>query len=172
MINLLSPIAKKKLTRDYFLRFISLTFIATSAAGLVLFSLSLPTLVMLKYQLSSILDDKDFVSKIENEQKLLNEEAREINLIINHINSKTLPRSHTEVINLIDHLAGEGVTVNRFAFGEKEKLTINGVASTRPELSDFRDRLAAEDIFSSVELPLASLVNEKDAIFSITMVVK
>lgn len=169
MINLLPPTAKKKLTRDYFLRFISMIFVVTGIATLVLCSLSLPTLVMLRHQLGSILDNKDFVSNIEKEQKLLEEEAKEMEVIVAHIKGQKIPVSHTEVIDLIDSLAGEGVTVDRFTFGEKDKLTISGSARTRPELSAFRDRLAAEDVFSSVELPLASLVNERDALFNITM---
>jgi hypothetical protein len=172
MINLLPPKAKKKLTLDYLLRLVSMVFIATGIAGVMFISLSLPTLVMLKYQLGSILDNKDFVSKIEDEQKLLESEAAEIESIVTHIKGQKRPRSHTEVIDLIDSLAGEGIVVNRFVFGEKEKLTISGAALTRPELSSFRDRLAEEDIFSEVELPLASLVDEKDAVFNITMVIE
>ena len=172
MINILPPTAKKKLTRDYFLRFVSMIFIVTGMAGLVFLSLSLPTLVMLRHQLGSILDNKDFVSKIEDEQKLLESEAIEIETIVTHINGQKSPTSHTEVIDLIDSLAGEEVVVDRFVFGEKDKLTISGTALTRPGLSDFRDRLAEEKIFSSVELPLASLVDERDAMFNITMVVK
>ena len=172
MINLLPTTAKKKLTRDYLLRFISMIFIITGIAGLVMFSLSLPTLVMLKHQLGSILDNKDFVSNIESEQKLLEEEAKEMEVIVTHINSQKTLVSHTEIIDLIDSLAGEGVTVDRFTFGEKDKLTISGLALTRPELSDFRDRLAEQDVFSSVELPLSSLVNERDALFNITMELK
>lgn len=172
MINLLPPAAKKKLTRDYFLRFVSMIFIVTGIATLVLLSLSLPTLVMLKHQLGSILDNKDFVSNIEKEQRLLEREAKEMEIIVAHIKGQKKPVSHTEIIGLIDSLAGEGVSVDRFAFGEKDKLIISGSASTRPELSAFRDRLAEEDIFSSVELPLSSLVNEKDALFNITMEIK
>ena len=172
MINLLPPTAKKKLTRDNFLRLVSMIFIATGIAGIVFLSLSLPTLVMLKHQLGSILDNKDFVSKIEDEQKLLESEALEIETIVTHIKEQKRPISHTEIIDLIDSLAGEGIVVDQFVFGEKEKLTISGTALTRPELSSFRDRLAEEDIFSSVELPLASLVDEKDAMFNITMVVE
>lgn len=172
MINLLPPTAKKKLTRDYFLRLVSMIFITISIAGLVFLSLSLPTFVMLKHQLGSILDNKDFVSKIEEGQKMLEEEAREIDAIVTHINNQKSLISRTEVIDLIDSLAGEGIVVDRFDFGEKDKLTISGTASTRPGLSDFRDRLAEENIFSSVELPLASLVDEKDAAFNITMIVK
>lgn len=172
MINLLPPTAKRKLTRNYLLRFVSMILIGAGTAGIVLFSLSLPTFVMLKHQLGSILDNKDFVSKIESEQKKLEDEAKEIEEIITHINNQKTPISHAEVIDLLDQLAGEGVSVDRFVFGEKNKLTISGWASTRPELSDFRDRLSKEDIFSSVELPLESLVNETDALFTITMVVK
>jgi hypothetical protein len=172
MINLLPPTAKKKLTRDNFLRLVSMIFIIIGIAGLVFLSLSLPTLVMLKNQLGSILDNKDFVSKIEEEQKLLESEAAEIEAIVAHVKGQEKSIIHTEVMDLIDSLAGEGVVVDRFVFGEKDKLTISGTASTRPGLSDFRDRLAKEKIFSSVELPLASLVDEKDAVFNITMVVK
>lgn len=172
MINLLPPIAKRKLTRNYFLRFASMIFIMTGIATLVLLSLSLPTLVMLKHQLGSILDNKDFVSNVENEHKLLEAEAEEIEVIVAHINGQKPTVSHTEIIGLVDSLAGEGVSVDRFVFDEKDKLIISGSASTRPDLSAFRDRLAEEDIFSSVELPLSSLVNEKDALFNITMEIK
>lgn len=172
MINLLPPKIKRKLTRDYLLRFVSMIFITTGISGLIMLSLSLPTLVMLKRQLGSILDSKEFVSKIETEQKILKEESRNIEAIVAHIEKQKTQISHTEVINLIDSLAGEGVSVDRFVFGEKGKLTISGLATTRPELSNFRDRLGREDIFSSVELPLSSLVNERDSLFSITMVVK
>ncbi|MEX2340827.1 MAG: PilN domain-containing protein [Candidatus Paceibacterota bacterium] len=172
MINLIPPTAKNKLIHDYFLRFTSLIFIVAAVACLVLFFLSIPTWVMLKHQLGSISDNKEFISGVESEHKILDEEGREIEEIIQHVDRQKPPRSRAEVIVLIDELSGDGVVVDRFVFGDKNKLTISGVASTRPELSDFRDRLTEQKIFSSVELPLSSLVNERDANFNITMVVK
>lgn len=172
MINLLPPSAKKRLKREHRLRFLSMLMIAAAIACLVALLFSIPTFILQKYQLNSIREDEAFTAEVEAEQKRIARENLELQRILDHIGRQTPPPSRSDVIARVDDLAGGEVRVDRFAFDAKDKLTISGVAATRPALSAFRDRLNAERSFSSVELPLASLVSERDAEFTITLVIK
>lgn len=172
MINLLPPIAKKRLRQEGFLRFISLFIIILSVAVLLLFLFSIPTWVVQKYQLSSAKSAGTFTADVESEQKRIKQEGVITQQFITHISGQKIPPSRTVLIARLDELSGEEVELNRFSFDSKNKITISGVATTRPALSSFRDRLAAEKGFSSVELPLSSLVNENNPDFTITLVVK
>lgn len=172
MINLLPPIAKKRLKQERVLRFISLFIVVLSLAVLVLFIFSIPTWVVQKYQLSSAKSTGTFTADVEAEQNRIKEEGVITEQFITHIAGQKIPPSRTVLMSRLDELSGEDVELKRFSFDSKNKVTISGVATTRPALSSFRDRLAAEKGFSSVELPLSSLVNENNPDFTITLVVK
>ncbi len=172
MTDLLPPIAARKLKRDRSLRFFSIFLIFAALALFILAIFSLPVSVLQKYQLSSIREDGEFTEEVEDGRKKREEESVKIQTLITHINSKSKTINFSETISRIDTLAGEGVYLTNFSFDSKNKITITGRAATRTDLSDFRDRLNNEKDFSSVELPLTSLVNEKDALFTITLTIK
>ncbi len=143
-----------------------------SGALLVMFLLSLPTWLMQRHQVGSASADDNLMARIEAGRKEREKETRAIGALVAHLSEKSLERDHSAIIRKLDELAGSEITLRQFNFDAKNKLSLGGVAKTRAALSDFRDLLAADRQFSAVELPLTSLVNERDAVFTITLTIK
>lgn len=172
MINLLPPHAKKRLRREQLVRFVSLFILTLAFAGFILLVLSIPTWIMQRYQIGSVYDSDEFTANLRKEQRKLELESAEATRIIRHFGGSFPNRHHSDIIAALDEMSGEGVSINQFLFDPKGKLTLIGVAATRTALSDFKSALEADKRFASVELPLSSLVSERDAAFTVTLMLK
>lgn len=172
MINLLPPSAKKIVSHERKAKFFSVLCLGLSLAFVVSIVFSIPIWIVQDYQLNTIREDKEFTVEVEEERKRREAENKEIQSIIQHIERQANSRNYTNIMAVVDELAGDSIRVDRFVFDEKNKLSLMGVASTRPALSEFRNQLEAHADFSSVEMPLSSLVNERDAVFNITLKLK
>jgi len=172
MINLLPTQAKKVVKREHLLRLLAVFFLTLSFASLVLLTMSVPTWLMLNYQTIGEEEDQTLLKEIAEERARAEKELSETQRIIEHLSQVPNTRSHTAIIESLDQLGGENLTINQFIFDAKGKLTLTGIASTRGALSSFRDRVEESEVFRSVDLPLASLVQESEAAFTMTITLK
>ncbi len=172
MINLLPPKALSRLRREQRLRFASVFMLMLAAAFLVFFALSLPTWLMQRHQVGSAAADPDLMARIEEGRQEREREARAVSTLVEHFSQKHSERGHFEIIRKLDELAGPDIQLRQFSFDAKNKMSLSGIAKTRAALSEFREIVTADKQFSAVELPLASLVNERDAAFTITATIK
>lgn len=169
MINLIPPRAKKVLLTEYRLRVLSVVMLVVSAASLVALALSVPTSILLARQTQSFINNGDLTREIGEERKRITEELSKTRSLIDHLSRTVKITPYSKIISDLDSLAGSGVSIDQFAFDNRSKLVITGVASTRTELSFFRDRLEERKDFRTIELPLSSLVKDADLPFSITI---
>lgn len=172
MINLLPTQAKKVVKREYTLRVMAVFFLTLSFSCLILFLMSVPTGLMLNYQTVGGEKDQTLLSEIAKERARAEQELSETQLIIEHLSKKPNSRSHTTIIEVLDQFGGEEISIDQFNFDAKGKLILTGIASTRASLSSFRDRVEESNDFKSVDLPLASLVQESEAAFTMTINLK
>jgi len=77
----------------------------------------------------------------------------------------------TEVIQSIIQNINENITVDAFYYTKKGEslgeIRITGRAISRAELLSFSDRLKKENLFKAVDLPVSSLAQEANIVFSI-----
>ncbi len=172
MINLLPTQAKKVVRREHNMRLVAVFLLTLSFACLILLLMSVPTWLMLNYQTIGEEKDQTLLNEIAEERARAEKELSETQRIIEHLSRKPSSRSHTAIIESLDELGGDEVSIDQFNFDAKGKLLLTGIASTRVSLSSFRDRVEESDDFKSVELPLASLVQDSEAAFTMTINLK
>lgn len=63
----------------------------------------------------------------------------------------------------------EGVRLTGLSFRDDGTIALLGVADERRQLLNFLDRLKAEPVFLAVESPVANLIHERDAPFTLTL---
>lgn len=172
MINLLPTQAKKAVRREYSLRLVVVFLLALSFALFILLAMSVPTWLMLNYQVVGEDKDQVLLNEIAEERARAEKELSETQRIIEHLSKAQSFRSHTSIIETLDQLGGDDISIDQFNFDSKGKLELTGVASTRAALSSFRDRVDESDDFKSVDLPLSSLVQEIEAAFTMKITLK
>lgn len=172
MINLLPAHAKRVVKREHWLRLFAVLCLASSFASLVLLLMSIPTWMMLNYQTVGEDNDQNSINEIAAERARAEKELAETQRIIEHLKSKSNTKSHTAIIESLDDIGGAEIAISQFNFDAKNKLVLIGVAATRADLSSFRYRVEKSSYFTAVDLPLASLVQETEAAFTMTLTLK
>lgn len=81
----------------------------------------------------------------------------------------------SDYIELFESLQTVDISISQIKLGRNgvdiSPVTITGVASDRQALASFRDRLLQQEMVESVDLPISSLLSDKDSNFSITVVI-
>lgn len=172
MINLIPPSAKKRVTQEYWVRVITVWLLLGSAGFLILSVFLLPTYLIINQQIS-VMDVE--VSHSSEKTSTFDVSATELvsatdkaRLLLMNSSSTSFSTYKTK----LDTLAGTSVKLNQFDFSRnitRGTIKISGIADTRQSLSDFRDSLEKEGSFTSVNLPISSLIKNKDLLFSIDL---
>lgn len=169
MINLLPSEGKKILTREYVMRVLSVSMLATAFVFVSLAVLSVPTWYLLEMSESVIDSHLPAAEAARNSYDELVGEISMVNRLTEHLSQSEGRLEPSLLIEDLDRLGGSAIDITEFVFGGEGQVTLSGVADTRSALSTFRDYLEEDERFGSVELPLSSLVNDQDAAFTITL---
>lgn len=179
MLRLLLPKEKKSLRREYLSR---VTVLACFGAAfvLVLWGVSLtPTFVMLQSE-EQVLTEELRVATDAG----LNEERTALKAELSHLSKQLklldVPAYHvSRLLQVVTSAQSREVGLSSISFDSttdtvdkslKGQLTLSGVANTRSSLLTFVEVLKQQsDVFTSVDLPFASLVKDVDVPFTITV---
>lgn len=178
MINLIPPNSRKAVTREYWIRVVTIWMFLGAFALLVIAALGIPTFVLINTLNSTLAGEVDNARIMEEAYNDSEKVIKDANALIRHLKPGVEPVRFSELIYELDNIAGNDVRLTQFAFQESDKeqlsdIAIAGVALTRESLSEFRDNLEAHPFFESVELPISNLVKDRDITFSmIVSVVK
>ena len=171
MINLIPPVARKKVKREYWIRVVSVWMILVASALVMISLLKLPVYVLVNKQLDAF--SSSYESAAENDQqfKLSEELIKDANDISTILSGDEDVYLFSDVITRIGELAGEGIGVNQFTLtreeGQVNLVIITGEADTRQRLADFKNDLEADSLFESAALPLSNLAKDVDIPFKI-----
>jgi hypothetical protein len=176
MINLIPPSAKKSLMFEYWTRVVSVWLWLWSAALLAGTFILLPTYVLVSGQVSvyeaNAAEATEKVAAYENVSIDLARASTEAKLALDNSNEKNL----SDYIRAFESLEGDGVSIISVKVSRKgaefSPVSIAGEASDRQSLASFRDRLLANDLVESVDLPISNLARDKDISFNLTVVLK
>ena len=83
----------------------------------------------------------------------------------------TLPP--TRLITILDTLAGSAVELRLLGYtnvGTSSTLAISGQAQNRQALATFRTAIEAHPYFYSADLPISSLIKDRDLLFTMTII--
>lgn len=173
MINLLPDDARTHVLTEYWLRVISVWLLLCVAAGTMVLVLLFPSYILLQLQLQA---RQDTYQQIEVEQENFAQaqtEIRQTNTKAALLADAADNMLFTDVLNALDAVQAETIFVRSVAVkrveGVVETVTVQGEATTRDALADFRNRIEATSFFDEAELPLANLARDREVPFSITV---
>ena len=184
MINLLSAEEKKKIRSDY--RFRVLSACLPLFAGVLLFAFLTLLPSFFFAQISNVNMLKESQSAEVVNKKTQETEMKNIVLATNKkislLNKSLFKNTPAVVFDEILKRLPEGVTVVDYEYQKNSvtqkiktitaNIVISGVAQKREIILAFVDSLRQNKNFTSVDLPVASLVNESNFSYSINIVAK
>jgi len=179
MTNLIPQTAQKQVRREYWFRTLSVWSIITGAATLMLVILTIPVYVLVTIQLSDQTEIETQSSTERNQlqeiEKILQSAGEYAALVLAEVSEQTL----TDHISNIVSLSNNAISIDTYRLEKVKKtqneevtvMSIQGVATTRMALANFRDALENNDLYEEVTLPIATLIKDRDVDFSMQLTV-
>ncbi len=173
MINLIPPEGLQAVKREYIFR-VGSTLALLFSAVFILLSVSLiPTYVLLESETNILANETGRTSDVDTKLNHVETEILMINNILTQVKSvgnETLPSS---VIEAIQASAPAGVLLKNFSMnmsnGSIDSVQIQGVASTRESLVQFRTAVEALPLFGKAEIPLSDLAKDTNLPFGMVI---
>jgi len=176
MINLIPPIVRKAVIKEYWTRVISVFLFIVSLVSLGIFVFALPVYVLVSDQVDVYAQSAAEASKRVAEYDLSAGALIRANQMAQKIFELREVDRFTDAVTLLESLQSEDVVITSFQLERAQNkvgpVMIIGEASTRQALADFRDRLLKQPEISDVVLPISNLAKDKDIEFSISVVFK
>ncbi len=174
MANLLPLKERKHFEREYLLRLVILVllfFLLSTIFGVILL---LPSYFVSSLKEETITRQSELLDKAI-ESRGQNTSVASFTATKNKIQQLTEVQKQvpqTELIHTVVKNLSPQVTVDAFYYtnGSASQLRITGRSDSRVGLIEFADRLRAESLFNSVDLPVSSLARDSNIVFSITLV--
>ncbi|MCA9356382.1 hypothetical protein H6790_00905 [Candidatus Nomurabacteria bacterium] len=188
MINLLPLEYKKKINKEIMERVVSIISFMVTIVFFVGALVAIPSLVFLSSQTKSAQAELSGVTAVFGEESGKSASvliAERSELISYFFTEENIPLYPTEAFNYFIEDAGEGINITNLIYkpevskagkDEVSQITyvagISGTSDTRDELIKYRKKLESREDIASVDLPIGSLVEDKDIEFSITITFK
>ena len=175
MINLIPQRAKRRLVLEYWVRVGTVWLVLCSFALLMGAVVLLPTYVLIGSQVKvyeqSAMTALQKVETYEVVSTALVQANREAKIIIDEATKPKL----SQFVERIKGLQGEGIQMRGVRVVRTEEgitpITLQGHAQDRQGLAAFRDRLQADPLVKTVELPISNLAQDKDISFTMNIIV-
>lgn len=176
MINLIPPVVKTAIIKEYWVRVISVFLFICGFVSVAALLTILPTYVFVSGQVDVYANSASEAAQRVSEYDLSAGALIKANTMAQKIFELRATQNFSKVIEQLSGLEGGGVQIESYNFSRNEKnlnpVMVTGVATTRLALSDFRDRLLKEDNITDVVLPISNLTKDKDIEFSISVILK
>jgi len=170
MINLIPPVARRNIVKEYWIRVITVWLFLAGTAGLIVLLLLLPSYVLVLIQINSL---EQVVAATS--LKSSSYDASSVTLLVANQQAQLLANTpevtpFSLYTSSLEKLAGTGIVLQELRFSRPAStagtIKVSGVADTRQSLADFRDAIEANAYFSTVNLPISSLIKDRDLLFS------
>lgn len=173
MINLIPLEGKKSAKREYMLRLGATFCFLFGFVTLLLAAAHIPTYVLIQAQISTIEADAGRGTDKVEAIKQADEEVRKIGVVIAQL-KKTHDTLHkSDVVTEIERHISDTIVLKNFSIditGQKtDMIQVQGTATTREALAQFKSALEASPLFSKAEVPISDLVRDTDLPFTVTL---
>lgn len=177
MINLIPKEEKMHIIDEYRRRLLVIFLLLLLCTVTSALFLSLPTYVLLEAKHKTVLESLEIAKRLSLERKDVETEVvvRNLNDRVRVVLSSLQKRSVVDVVSVVISKKIEGIHIQRISYDEKQNngiVSVSGVASNREKALSFVKELESSKIFSKVDLPVGSLVKEKDLSFLISATLK
>lgn len=176
MINLIPPQGHKAVKREYILRVgTTLSFLLGGVCILLTVAL-IPTFVLVRAQMHSSSSSTEQGNKDADALLAAENEVRITESVLAQLKSVPESTPATGIITELQKLAPVGIQFSNFSMektnGVYGRVQVNGTASTREVLSNFRRAIEASTVFASAELPISDLARDVNLPFALTLVIE
>lgn len=176
MINLIPPEAKKRVSKEYWLRVLSVWFISCTAALIASVCILLPAYVLITIQIGA----NEGVSQAASEKVAEFESVTKELALTNQKSKAILDNTRFSPISpyvaMVRAHESEEVRVSQITVARSKDgfspISVSGEADSRQALASFRDRLLSEPGVSGVDLPISNLAKDKEIQFNLTISIK
>ncbi len=176
MINLLSPKARKTLTREYWLRVLTVWGFLLSGLCIVLSLLLIPTYVLVHSQLVSLTEEDKKNDEIEIKYKAAESKILEANSLIETLSKSISYVSMSTILNALNDARTPATQFKAISFertiGVVDSVQLQGEARTRADLILLKSTLERSPFFENVTVPISDLARDVDLPFVITISLK
>lgn len=176
MINLIPPIVRKAVVTEYWVRILSVALFMISIVSLVIILFTLPVYVLVTSKVEVYATSAAKAYEKVAEYDLSAGSLVKANMMAQNILDLRNVASFSEAVKQIEAVKGDSIILNGYEFSRKERalapVLVNGEASTRQVLSDFRQALLKQDNIEEAVLPISNLAKDKDIQFSIAVTFK
>ncbi len=173
MINLIPPTAQQDVKREYWIRVVTVWLSMLGVASALAIVLYIPTYVLIQSQLVSYTQEFDQINTESQAFRDARTALAESNAIARALGVKNRIPSFTTIMNDLSATTGPGITLTGFEFITAEsalsKIQLTGNADTRTDLTRFSQQLQSDPRFSEVDLPLSQLAEDRDIVFTVTL---
>jgi len=172
MINLIPPAAKKIMVREYWTRVLSVWLILFGTACVIITCLLLPTYLLINIKTSVL---KEQATSATEKMASYDISATELQIANRQAQILLQPSEgplFTDFVTDFKDKSGIGITISDYKFTRTKtagSITLSGLANTRQDLADFRDRLEEDERFFKVDLPISNLIKDSNLLFSMTL---
>lgn len=176
MINLIPPEAKKRVSKEYWLRVLSVWAIACSAALVASVCILVPAYMLITIQIGANESVSQAASERVTEFESVTKELTLANQKSRAILDNNRFASISPYIAMVRAHENGGVRVTQVTVSRTKDgfspISVSGEADSRQALAAFRDRLLSESNVSGVDLPISNLAKDKEIQFSLTISIK
>jgi len=173
MINLIPTKARKEVVKEYWVRVVTVWLFILSVFGAAVSLFLSPVYVLVTSQVniyeSSAVEKSEKVAEYDLSAPSLAVASRQAQMIVSLRNKF----SFSEMVDILESMKGEGVSLNNFDFRRSDleigSVKVQGKALTRQDLIDFRDLLLSHPKIKDIYLPISNLAKDKDIPFSISI---
>lgn len=170
MINLIPPLAKKKIVIEYWVRTISMWSWLAGTALFLIAILFIPLNIYIINQESYLIatHNSNKTEQTNHQKNLaqLTKANQQAQILLTTKSEYTM----SELLLVLFGAIGNEVKLDEISLNQMTDpvLVVSGVATDRQSLVQLRDTLEAEENFLTVDLPISNLIKERDIPFSIT----
>ncbi len=174
MVNLLPPIAKKTILREYWLRVVTVAAVAVTASMLLLIVLQLPSYILLTGQLRGYQMRYQNAQSEKDSLKQAEDTVRSLNALAEHLDNATEETKLSTYVLALEALSGDKIQLSYFAAerntnGQVAAVTIRGAAADRTALADFSEVVANDPLFVEAPVPIGNLAKDKNIDFELSV---
>ena len=175
MLSLVSEKGRKKVKKEYKIRFFSVVLIMLSFVMVVWIIALSPTFIKVFYEHKLL---KDTVSGVESadlleEKKIIDDKFSDLQAKVNALDIKVY--DPTELIKEVTDHQIRSVSLSGIVFEKRDSkyvLILQGIANNRESLSEFAFELEKSDLFTQVDLPFSNFAKDSDIPFVLTINLK
>jgi hypothetical protein len=176
MINLIPPVVKKAVVKEYWIRVFSVGLFMLSVVSLIVMLFALPVYVLVSSQVEVYAESAARASEKIAEYDFSAGSLAKANQMAQKIFELRHYDSFADAVAQIEEVRGSNVVINGYEFSRKDQnltpVLVSGEASTRQALSDFREALLKQKNIEDVILPISNLAKDRDIQFSLSVVFK